>query len=217
MPHTGAAPPSRPARVLSDDDLEPTDDPDKSLMLRVREGDREAFRTLYDKYSRAVARFAANFTGIPARGDELAQEVFLQVYRARDRYEPRAKFSTWLYTIAHNLCLNEVRRFDYRGRIEPLERPDDESGGTRALDLADPSAVDGEAATSGNELAARLRHLVAGLPESQRTALILSRVDELRYQEIGEILDCSEQAVKSLIFRATRTLKEGLREYVGAA
>jgi len=185
-------------------------------MLRVREGDREAFRALFEKYARPVARFAANFTGIPARGEELAQDVFLQVYRARDRYEPRAKFSTWLYTIAHNLCLNEVRRFDYRGRLEPLDRDDPEEG-SRPLELADPAALDGEAVASGHELEARLRELVADLPASQRTALILSRVDELRYQEIGEILSCSEQAVKSLIFRATRTLKEGLREYVGAA
>jgi RNA polymerase sigma-70 factor (ECF subfamily) len=196
--------------------LDPTDDPDSGLMLRVREGDREAFRALFDKYSRGVARFAANFTGIPARGEELAQEVFLQVYRARDRYEPRAKFSTWLYTIAHNLCLNEVRRFDYRGRIETLDRDDDPDAPSRPLEIADPGASDGEATASGREMEARLRELVAGLPESQRTALILSRVDELRYQEIGEILDCSEQAVKSLIFRATRTLKEGLKGYVGA-
>jgi RNA polymerase sigma-70 factor (ECF subfamily) len=185
-------------------------------MLRVREGDREAFRALFEKHSRGVARFAANVTGSPARGEELAQEVFLQAYRARERYEPRAKFSTWLYTIAHNLCLNEVRRLDYKGRFDSLDRSDDPEDPAPRLDLSDPAALDGEAVASGRELEARLRALVAALPESQRAALILSRVDQLRYQEIGRILDCSEQAVKSLIFRATRTLKEGLKEYVGA-
>jgi RNA polymerase sigma-70 factor, ECF subfamily len=176
--------------------LDPTADPDSQLMLRVREGDREAFRSLYDKYLGAITRFAGNFVASPARGEELAQDVFLQVYRARDRYEPRAKFSTWIYTIAHNLCLNEVRRFDYRGRVESFEREE------------------GESRAAGRQTEARVRELVAALPESQRTALILSRVEELRYVEIGEILGCSEQAVKSLIFRATRTLKEGLKDYM---
>lgn len=194
--------------------MDQTEDPDTSLMLRVRDGDREAFRALFEKHSRAVTRFAANFVGVPARGEELAQEVFLQVYRARERYEPRARFSTWLYTIAHNLCLNEVRRFDYRGRIETLDRDDPEAEGPRIPEPADPAALDGEAVVAGRELEVRLRRLVAELPESQRTALILSRVDELRYQEIGEILDCSEQAVKSLIFRATRALKEGLKGHL---
>jgi len=201
---------------LRTSDLEPTDDPDSRLMVRVRDGDPEAFALLFEKHSAAVARFATNFTGARARGEELAQEVFLQVYRARARYEPRAKFSTWLYTIAHNLCLNEVRRFDYRGRFESLERDDPGAEAPRSLELADPAALDGETAVGVEELAARLRVLVAALPESQRAALVLSRVDELRYQEIGEVLGCSEQAVKSLIFRATKALREGLRGYVGA-
>lgn len=182
-------------------------------MLRVRAGDREAFRALFERHVRAVARYAGNFTGVPARGEEIAQDVFLQLYRARDRYEPRAKFSTWLYTIAHNLCLNEVRRFEYRGRLDSLEGGGDAEEGGRPPEPVDPAAPDGESVAAGRELADRLRRLVAELPESQRAALILSRVDELRYQQIGEILGCSEQAVKSLIFRATRALKEGLKEY----
>ncbi len=197
----------------AEEQLDPTDDPDSVLMLRVRGGDRDAFCALYEKYSRAVARFAANLVGVPARGEELAQEVFLQVYRARERYEPRAKFSTWLYTIAHNLCLNELRRFDYRGRIDSLDGGDEAGAGARPIERADPAALDGETVAVAEGLAKRIRLLVAGLPEAQRTALILSRVDELRYQQIGEILQCSEQAVKSLVFRATRSLKEGLKEY----
>jgi RNA polymerase sigma-70 factor (ECF subfamily) len=192
----------------------PNDDPDTALMLRVRHGDRDAFRMLYEKYAAQVARFAGNFVGIPARGEELAQDVFLQVYRVRERYEPRAKFSTWLYTIAHNLCVNEVRRFDYRGKIEALEGGDDDPDRARDPAIADPSALTGEAVVAGRQVEERLRQLIADLPEAQRTALILSRCDSLRYQQIAEVLSCSEQAVKSLIFRATQRLKEGLKGYV---
>jgi RNA polymerase sigma-70 factor, ECF subfamily len=189
------------------------EDPDARLMMLVRDGDREAFRTLFERHVGPVARFAAHFLGNPARGEEIAQDVFLQLYRARERYEPRARFSTYLYTIAQNLCRNEVRRPEFKNRAEPLDR-DHET----PLDVADVAqagpAGEGEAEASGRELAERLRILLAELPEAQRAALILSRSEELRYQEIGEILNCSEQAVKSLIFRATRRLKEGLKEYL---
>jgi len=184
-------------------------DPDAALMERVRTGDREAFRALYEKHLPAVVRYAAGFTHSLARAEELGQDVFLQVFRARERWEPRARFTTWLYTIAHNLCLNEVRRFDYRGRTTPLEDPDGEP-----IDPVDGSAVSGDAAVSARELQQRLRTLVAALPEPQRSALLLSRVESMPYEQIGEVLGCSEQAVKSLIFRATQRLKEGLKEWI---
>jgi RNA polymerase sigma-70 factor, ECF subfamily len=209
-----SATPHPPERLARKSSVDQSDDPDTSLMLRVREGDREAFRALYEKYTSQITRFAANFVGLRSRGEELAQEVFLQVYRARDRYEPRAKFSTWLYTIAHNLCLNEVRRFDYRGKVEPFDREEDDPDRPQRPDLADPTALDGETVVASKEVEQRIRQLVAELPDSQRTALILSRAENLRYQEIAEILSCSEQAVKSLIFRATQRLKEGLKGYV---
>lgn len=189
---------------------DPSEDPDTALMLRVKEGDRDAFRALFEKHSASIARFAAGFVGATARADELAQDVFLQVYRTRERYEPRARFSTWLYTIAHNLCLNEVRRHDYRTRVDPEDRPDD----APAWDPPDPRPAEGEGYAAQRELETRLAQLIAELPEAQRTALILSRVEELRYQEIGEILSCSEQAVKSLIFRATQRLKAGLKGHL---
>lgn len=192
--------------------LSTSGDPDAARMMRVREGDREAFRELYERYADSVARFAANFLGSAARGEEIAQEVFLQLYRARERYEPRARFSTYLYTIAQNLCRNEVRRPEHRAGAEAARSAADDP----SFDPPDDTGAlpGGEALASSDELTRRLRQLLAELPEAQRAALILSRSQELRYQEIAEILSCSEQAVKSLIFRATRRLKEGLKEYL---
>lgn len=180
-------------------------------MLRVQAGDREAFRTLFEKHAPAVARFAAGFVGSAARADELAQDAFLRVYRTRASYEPRAKFSTWLYTIAHNLCLNEIRRHDYRTRVDPDA---DREGDDPAWDPTDPAPREGESHLAQRELEERVAELIRELPGAQRTALVLSRVEELRYQQIGEILGCSEQAVKSLIFRATQRLKAGLKGYL---
>jgi RNA polymerase sigma-70 factor, ECF subfamily len=212
-----AAAPSSEAEAPSEDESrdlpsEAAPDPDALLMLRVQAGDREAFRSLFDRHVGGVTRFATHFLGNAARGEEIAQDVFLQLYRARARYEPRARFSTYLYTIAQNLCRNEVRRPEYRSRIEPIDRGPEEP----PMDWIDEAATAraGEAEASGRELAERLRSLLAELPEAQRTALILSRSRELRYQAIGEIMSCSEQAVKSLIFRATRRLKEGLKGYL---
>lgn len=191
-------------------------DADAARMMRVRRGDREAFRELYERHAGSVARFAANFLGSPARGEEIAQEVFLQLYRARERYEPRARFSTYLYTIVQNLCRNEVRRPEHRAGAEAARWAADDPSFDPSFDPPDHTGAlpGGEVSASSDELARRLRQLLAELPEAQRAALILSRSQELRYQEIAEILSCSEQAVKSLIFRATRRLKEGLKEYL---
>jgi RNA polymerase sigma-70 factor, ECF subfamily len=207
----GALPSGRDATAEAPS-TEAAPDPDAQLMLRVQAGDREAFRALFDRHVGGVTRFATHFLGNAARGEEIAQDVFLQLSRARARYEPRARFSTYLYTIAQNLCRNEVRRPEYRSRAEPIDRGPEEP----PMDWIDEAATAraGEAEASGRELAERLRTLLAELPEAQRTALVLSRSRELRYQEIGEILSCSEQAVKSLIFRATRRLKEGLKGYL---
>jgi len=191
------------------------EDPDRAIMERVRAGDREAFGVLHDRHAAALLRYANGMLGNPARAEEIVQEVFLNAYRASGRWEPSAKVSTWLYTIAHNLCLNESRRFEVRsrGRIESLDGTDGEED-EPAREHPDPSSPDGERETAARELEERVRVLVAGLPEAQRSALVLSRVHDLRYEEIAEVLNCSEQAVKSLVFRATKTLKAGLKEHV---
>ncbi|HEY2385697.1 MAG TPA: RNA polymerase sigma factor [Candidatus Binatia bacterium] len=192
----------------------PTSDPDVQLMLRFRAGDEGAFRELFEKHGRAIVNFAYNFVGNRARAEELAQDVFLQVHRAGARYEPQAKFTTWLYRIATNACLNEVRRPERRFQTRPLEHESEDERERAEIAIADPDAVPGDVALAGRQLEARIREVLATLPENQRAALVLSRIDGLSYREVAETLDCSESAVKSLVFRATAAMRKGLEEFL---
>jgi RNA polymerase sigma-70 factor (ECF subfamily) len=183
-------------------------------MLRVRAGDEAAFRELFEKHSRAIVNFAYHFVGSLPRAEELAQDVFLQIYRAASRYEPQAKFTTWLYRIATNACLNEVRRPERRFRTRPLERRTDDDRERAEIAFPDTEAVRGEDALAGRELEARIRAVLRELPENQRAALLMSRVEGMSYLEVAEALDVSESAVKSLVFRATATLRQHLAEFL---
>ena len=187
-------------------------DPDVALMQRVRGGDMAAFRDLFSRYSEAVVNFAYRFISNRHRAEELTQDAFLQIYRARDRYEPRAKFSTYLYRVVTNLCLNELRRFEYQGRTEPLEGkplPDGEEGIRELPDEEIPAIED---RLSGVETGVRIQKVLDKLPANQKSALLLSRVEGLSYQEVAECLDSTESAVKSLIFRATQALRAELAD-----
>ena len=190
----------------------PHDDPDVQLMLRFQKGDMEAFQQLFSKYSPSVVNFAFRFVGSRDRAEELAQEVFLQVYRWQDRYEPKAKFSTWLFKIANNHCLNEVRKGEYKVIRESLDSQPDNEGGERDWDLPDTNPRKGDEILAAKQVADRIQSILYRLPASQRSALMLSRWEGLSYQEVAEVLDTTEKAVKSLVFRATQSLREGLRE-----
>jgi RNA polymerase sigma-70 factor, ECF subfamily len=190
----------------------PHDDPDVQLMLRFQQGEMEAFQQLFHKYSPSVVNFAFRFLGTQARAEEIAQEVFLQVYRWQKRYEPKAKFSTWLFKIAHNHCLNEVRKGEYRVSLESFDLPEDREGDERERNLPDTTSAKGEDILAAKEAAARIQRILHRIPESQRTALLLSRMEGMSYQEVAEVLGSTEKAVKSLVFRATQSLKEGLRD-----
>jgi len=192
--------------------LTPYDDPDVQLMLRFQTGDMEAFQQLFHKYSPSVVNFAAHFLGTRARAEEIAQEVFLQVYRWQKRYEPKAKFSTWLFKIVNNHCLNEVRKGEYRVPHESLEPLVDWQGDERERDLPDTNPGKGEEILAAKEAADRIQKILHRVPGNQRTALMLSRLEGMSYQEVAEVLGCTEKAVKSLVFRATQSLKEGLRD-----
>jgi len=183
-------------------------------MLRVRAGDGEAFRTLFEKHSRAIVNFAYQFVGSRQRAEEITQDVFLQIYRAAGRYEPHAKFSTWLYRIATNACLNEVRRPEHRHPRRPLEHAVEDERQRAEIAFPDPTAISGDSALAGRQLEAKIQVVLADLPPNQRAALLMSRVEGMSYQEVAEALDTTESAVKSLVFRATATMRKELAEFL---
>lgn len=192
--------------------LTPHDDPDVQLMLRFQKGDTDAFQQLFLKYSPSVVNFAFHFLGTRGRAEEIAQEVFLQVYRWQKRYEPKAKFSTWLFKIANNHCLNEVRRGEYKVIRDSLDPIINSEGEERERDLPDTNPDEGEESVAAKQTAERIQKILQRLPENQSAALMLSRLEGMSYQEVAEVLGCTEKAVKSLVFRATQGLKEGLKD-----
>jgi RNA polymerase sigma-70 factor, ECF subfamily len=191
-------------------------DPDAVLMLRVKRGDRAAFAELVEKYKQPVMNFVYRSLRDETEAEDLAQNVFLQVYKSRSRYKQTAKFSTWLFTIARNLCLNELRRRS-RHPAESIEETQAENesreGGTQRQ-YEDKSQMAPPEKLLQEELAQKIEEALAELPENQRSAILLCRQDELSYEEIADVLDCSLSATKSLIHRGRETLKEKLKRYL---
>jgi RNA polymerase sigma-70 factor, ECF subfamily len=185
---------------------------DAQIMLRVKAGDDAAFDYLVSKFRRAMVSFMYRMARNPAVAEELAQEVFLRVYRSRSTYAADAKFTTWLYRIATNLAVNYSRDTrPERAGAQSLDVPDAETG--LLPDVADgqPTA---EQALVRRERMAAIRRRVQALPERQRLAVVMHKYQELDYREIGQILKLSESATKSLLFRAYETLREELKEFV---
>lgn len=193
--------------------MEAGDDPDVRLMLAAQAGDTDAFQQLYAKYARQIVRFAAQFCGSQARAEELAQDVFLQVYRARDTYEARARFSTWLFRIATNACLSEMRRPEHRAAATSLDAPDPDEDDSPSRDLRDTKAAEGESTALASEKREWVRRLLERLPPQQKAALLLARAEGFSYEEVAESLGSSVPAVKSLIHRATLALRDGMKRY----
>jgi RNA polymerase sigma-70 factor, ECF subfamily len=188
--------------------VEPQDDPDVQLMLAVKRDDVEAFETLFRKYAQPLVALACSFVQSQARAEEIAQETFVQVYRTRRRYEPQARFATWLYRIATNLCLSELRRAEHRLTARPGSRPDTEDEACDFDAFPDPKGQTSEKELLDREDMRRMREVLGELPAQQRAALLLARVEGFSYAEVARTLGCSVSAVKSLIHRATLTLRE---------
>jgi RNA polymerase sigma-70 factor (ECF subfamily) len=188
-------------------------DPDAALMLRVQRGDRAAFAELVAKYQQPVFNFILRTLRDEAESEDIAQATFIQVWKSAARYRPSARFSTWLFTIARNLCLNEIRRRS-RHPADSLDAPTvagEEHTVPQVEDAATHRPV--EALLHG-ELEDKLAAALADLPENQRTAILLCQRDELSYEEIARVLGCSLSATKSLIFRGRETLKQRLKAYL---
>jgi RNA polymerase sigma-70 factor (ECF subfamily) len=182
-------------------------DLDARLMLRVRDGDEESFRVLLEKHRNPVIRFVYRMVQDRAISEELAQEVFLRVYRSRGTYEPTARFTTWLFRIATHLALNWLRD----GRNERgQQRLDDEGDGDMPVrEVADRRPSMEQRMVDGTRLQ-EVRDAIAMLPEKQRAAVLMHKYEEMEYAQIAQILECSESAVKSLLFRAYETLRARL-------
>ena len=189
---------------------------DAEIMLRAKAGDQSAFDYLVQKYRRPMISFMYRMARNAAAAEDLAQEVFLRVYRAREDYVPSAKFTTWLFRIATNLALNSVRDNRYQ-RLEisldaPLN-PDSEDGDEKTLDVPEkhPNIEQHLVEQARKQM---IRRAIDKLPEKQRAAVLLHKYQELDYGEISKILQCSESALKSLLFRAYETLRVELAPLV---
>jgi RNA polymerase sigma-70 factor (ECF subfamily) len=181
-------------------------------MLRVREGDDSGFSILIEKYRKQIVHFMFRMSRNQAVAEELAQEVFLRVYRSRQTYRAEAKFSTWLYRIATNLGVNHARDTKYERTAQNvyLDQPDPETG--TSPDVAD-STLSVEQELVREERMNAIRKHVMALPERQRNAVLMHKYQEMDYKEIGEVLKLSESATKSLLFRAYQTLRENLKDF----
>jgi len=187
-------------------------DEDAALMLRAAEDDEEALNRLVMKYHRPITHFLYRMVHSEAVAEELAQEVFLRVYRARASYRAEARFSTWLYRIATNLGVNHARdtkREREAGSVS-LDEPDPESG--IHLDVADATTSVEDRLVADERMAAIRAHVMA-LPERQRMAVLMHKYQEMDYRQIGEVLKLSESATKSLLFRAYQSLRTSLKDF----
>lgn len=189
------------------------EDEDVKLMLRFQKGEREAFEELVRRNAPKVNTLIYRFLGDPGQVEDLTQEVFLRVYRTSQRYQPTAKFSTWLYRIAANLSFN-VLRAKRRGQPVQLEVAYSEDGEPFYRDVPDDRHVAPEEGLDAGELRAKVAEAIGLLPENQKVAIILNKYEQKSYEDIASILDCSTMAVKSLLSRARSNLRSALMRYV---
>ena len=189
----------------------PEDAEDIRLMELVGAGDEGAFEQLVERHQRLVIGTVGRMLGSGSDAEDIAQQVFVRVWKNAKRYEPRAKFTTWLLKITRNLVFNELRRRSRHPQV-PLQSESDEE----ERPLKDEQAVAPDASLLEHELQQAVDAAIANLPETQRMAVVLRRYEELSYEEIAEALDQSVSAVKSLLFRARTELRVSLQRYLSS-
>jgi RNA polymerase sigma-70 factor (ECF subfamily) len=185
--------------------------PSEDLMARIAKGDDSAFEILVNRHQTSILNLVYRFIGDRTQAKDLAQEVFIRVWQAAKTYKPEAKFTTWLYRITANLCLNELKSARRKKWFSFLQS-DEDSGNTLEETLSDggPSAED---FLLSKERSRQISDALQSLPENQRMALVLKRYDGLSYEEVAQIIGCSVSAVESLLVRAKRTLQEKLKNF----
>lgn len=191
------------------------DDPDApddiTLMMAVKHGDEEAFQTLVERHQYRIVGTVAKMLGRETDAEDIAQQVFVRVWQSASRYEPGAKFTTWLLTITRNLVFNEMRR-RRRSKLVEMQSDEDEE---RFAQHADSNARSPASSAQDAELQSAISDAIGALPEAQRMAVVLRRYEELSYEEIADILNTSVPSVKSLLFRARTELRERLKTFLG--
>lgn len=182
---------------------------DFALMERIGEGDHVAFRQLVERHQNAVIGTVAKMLGNHSEAEDIAQQVFLRIWRNAKRYRPDAKFTTYLFTITRNLVFNETRRKSRKKEVSSDER---EENSNQLIEASPDRQPDAELLQA--ELQQAVDEAIAALPEAQRMAVVLRRYEQLSYEEIAAVLSLSVSAVKSLLFRARTTLREALSGYL---
>ncbi|MBR4249982.1 MAG: sigma-70 family RNA polymerase sigma factor [Verrucomicrobia bacterium] len=188
---------------------------DENLMIRVKNGDALAFSILMDRYKQAVVNLVAYTVGDNIDSEDIAQHVFIRVYKSAANYEVRSKFTTWLFTITKNLALNEIRRRK-RHPTDSLDVVEQEEDYSKTKQYPDTKTVAPDDSLMNDEMRECLTAALEELPERQRLALLMFQEQGLSYEEISEILEISLSSTKSLIFRARNTLKKTLKEYLSS-
>lgn len=191
-------------------------DPDVALMMALKEGDDSAFAELVERHQSRILTLIYRFVSNEAEAEDLAQEVFLRVYRTRHRYEPKARFSTWLYRIAANISLNALRSRSRRRNISvPLAADNDETQEGRSSQRVEDHRIAAPGARLDSaEMRGQIREAIDALPENQKVAVILNKYEDMSYDDIASVMGCSTMAVKSLLARARNNLRERLEYYV---
>ena len=186
-------------------------DRDLIWMERIAQGDTEALELLIEAHQSRVIGTVAKMLGDETDAEDIAQQVFIRVWKSAARYQPTAKFTTWLFKITRNLVFNEMRRRK-RHPVTSLER--ETEAGENFIQTPDPAAAAPDRSLLEAELQKAIREAIEALPETQRMAIILRRYEDLSYEEIGEVLDLSVPAVKSVLFRARADLRVRLQKYL---
>jgi len=185
---------------------------DEELMELYRKGSRDAFEELFARYQGKLVHFAFRMTGDQARAEEAAQETFLRIARAAFTWQPKAKFTTWMYTIARRTTLNFLRDEKDEADKVPIQPGEENEDGSPALQLPGPNALGPEEMAWSAQIQERVAEALQGLPETYRSAFLLNRGEGLSYEEVAAVLGITVQAVKSRIFRAREMLVESLSE-----